>query len=55
MAADTEDELLLIRQIEDEFNEPLTDPVTESTVDYYHKKKDTVGLYSSVTIHSTII
>ena len=38
MAADTEDEDL-IRQIEDELNEPLTDPVKESTVEYYHKKK----------------
>ena len=55
MAADTEDELLLIRQIEDELNEPLTDPFNESAVDYYLRKKHTVGLYSSVTIHSPII
>ena len=44
MAADTENELLLIRQIEDELNEPLTDPVKESTVDYYLDKKDKVSL-----------
>ena len=52
MAADTEDEILWIRQIEDELNEPLTGPVKESTVDYYHKKKDKVGSYSSVNIYS---
>ena len=55
MAADIEDEILQIRQIEDELNEPLTDPVKKSTVDYYQKKKDKVGLYSSATIHSPII
>ena len=42
MAADTEDELLLKRKIEDELNEPLKDPVKESTVDYYLEKKDKV-------------
>ena len=41
MAADTDEEDL-IRQIEDELKQPLTDPVKESTVDYYFQNKDKV-------------
>ena len=40
MTAEVEE---LIRQIEDELNEPLTDPVKESTFEYYLGKKDKVG------------
>ena len=40
MAAEVDE---LIKQIEDELNEPLTDPVKESTVEYYLDKKDKVG------------
>ena len=32
----------LIRQIEDELNEPFTHPFKESTVDYYKETKDKV-------------
>ena len=39
-----EDEEELIENIEDELNQPITDPIQESTVDYYLKKKDQVML-----------
>ena len=38
-----EDEDELIYRIEDELGQPLTDPIKESTVDYYLKNKDTVS------------
>ena len=47
MAADEED---LIRQIEDELKQPLTDPVKESTVDFYLKNKDKVFISSSYSV-----
>ena len=37
-----EDEEELIENIEDELNQPITDPIKESKVDYYLKKKDQV-------------
>ena len=37
---------LLLQNIEDELNQPITDPFKESTVDYYLKKKDKVMLTS---------
>ena len=37
-----EDEEKLIESIEDELNQKITDPIKESTVDYYLKKKDQV-------------
>ena len=36
------DEEELIESIEDELNQTITDPIKESTVDYYLKKKDQV-------------
>ena len=39
-----EDKEELIENIEDELNQTITDPVKESTVDYYLKKKDQVVL-----------
>ena len=41
-AVDDEEEKLLISQIEDELLHPLTDPIKESTVDYYNQNKDKV-------------
>ena len=38
---------LLLQNIEDELNQPITDPFKESTVDYYLKKKDKVMLPST--------
>ena len=40
--SDKEDEEELIESIEDELNQPITDPIKESKVDYYLKKKDQV-------------
>ena len=37
-----EDEDELIYRIEDELGEPLTDPIKESTIDYYLENKDKV-------------
>ena len=34
-----------IRQIQDELNLPISDPIKESTVDYYLKNKDKVRLF----------
>ena len=33
-----------IRQIQDELNLPISDPIKESTVDYYLNNKDKVSL-----------
>ena len=35
-----------IRQIQDELNLPISDPIKESTVDYYLQNKDKVSLCS---------
>ena len=40
----SEDEEEQIENIKDELYQPITDPIKESTVDYYLKKKDQVVL-----------
>ena len=44
-AAAQQDYEALIQQVEDEIDQPITDEVRESTVDYYLKTKDQV-MYS---------
>ena len=34
----------IIRQIKEELRQEITDPVKESTVEYYYENKDTVGI-----------
>ena len=42
-AASEEDEEELINKIEDELEQPLTDPIKQSSVDYYLNNKDKVS------------
>ena len=35
----------LVRKIEDELCDPLTDPIKESTLEYYQQNKDKVGRF----------
>ena len=42
MAADQEDENELVKKIEHELWYPLTDPIKESTLEYYQQNKDKV-------------
>ena len=42
--ADEEEEKLLISQIKDELRKPITDPIKESTADYYYQNKDKVDM-----------
>ena len=44
-AASEEDEEELISKIEDELDQKLTDPIKQSTVDYYLNNKDKVSSY----------
>ena len=44
-----DEEELLIQNIEDELNEPITDPIKESTKEYYVKSKDKV-CYNNIEI-----
>ena len=37
-----EEENQRIRQIQDELRHPITDPITESSLDYYYQNKDKV-------------
>ena len=46
-----EDDEELIETIEDELNQQITDPIKESTVDYYHMKKDQVVLKTTKFYH----
>ena len=39
-----------IRQIQDELNLPISDPIKESTVDYYLQNKDKVSLFSILSL-----
>ena len=39
-----EEEKLLISQIQDELRKPITDPIKESTADYYNQNKDKVNM-----------
>ena len=46
LAKDQEDEMgELVRKVEDELCYPLTDPIKESTLEYYQQNKDKVGLF----------
>ena len=39
-----EQEEKLISQIQDELRKPITDPIKESTADYYNQNKDKVDM-----------
>ena len=39
-----EEEKLLISQIQEELWKPITDPIKESTADYYNQNKDKVDM-----------
>ena len=43
-AEEEEEEKLLISQIQDELRKPITDPIKESTADYYYQNKDKVAM-----------
>ena len=43
-----------IEQIEEEIDKEITDPVKESTVDYYLKNKDQVMLYIQLFLTSML-
>ena len=51
MAADSDEEDLK-RKIEDELKQPLTDPVKESTVNYYLQNILKVSSYMYITVAS---
>ena len=44
-----------IRQIQDELNLPISDPIRESTVDYYLQNKDKVSLCNMLSLFSLLL
>ena len=42
--AEEEEEKLRISQIKDELRKPITDPIKESTAEYYNQNKDKVDM-----------
>ena len=45
---ENEKEKELIRKLKDELRKPLTDPIKESTPEYYLQNKEKVGLFHSL-------
>ena len=45
----------LLKEIKDELKQPITDPIKESTVGYYHQNKDKVSSFTLRNIHSSSI
>ena len=43
-----EEEKLLISQIQEDLWKPITDPIKESTADYYYQNKDKVMFYINI-------
>ena len=53
MAADEEAMKELVTKIEDELWHPLTDPIKESTLEYYEQNKDKVVILNGNTLKQT--